>query len=153
MAIGLPGIYGAYRQPKDALGNATGLASSHPPTSPFHAQRVREINFCFDNDPKPSTKESVYKAIAKTGKLFKNQKCLVNVVTWDTQDNVHLKGVDDLIVAKGIDYYNTIYNTRQSLSEYILFKILDLKVDLTINETVYSAQGLTPALKMQLLLA
>ena len=143
VAIGLPGIYGAYRQPKDALLNPTGCAHLIPQLAPF-CTMGREINFCFDNDPKPSTKESVHKAIAKTGKLLKNQKCIVNVVTWDTQDNIHLKGVDDLIVAKGIDYYNTVYNTRQSLSEYILFKILDLKVDLTINERYFPRQ-LTPA--------
>ncbi len=103
------------------------------------ATKGREINFCFDNDPKLSTRENVHKAIAKTGKLFQYKGCIVNVVNWNDVE----KGVDDLIVAKGVDYYQGLYANRQSLSEYLLFKYLDLKADLTIHER-YFPDSLNP---------
>ncbi len=136
--IALPGIFSGFRQQRDKLGNVVGLPHLIPQLLPF-ATKGREINFVFDSDPKPTTQKNVRKAIAKTGKLLQNKGCLVNVVTWKDEE----KGVDDLIVAKGIDYYHGLYENRQSLAKYLLFQWLELKADLTIHER-YFPEGLNP---------
>ena len=56
-----------------------------PQLLPF-AATVREINFCFDNDQKPTTKENVHKALNKTGKLRQYNSCKVNIITWNTPE-------------------------------------------------------------------
>ncbi len=137
-AIAVPGIFNGYRQPKDEFGNKIGFPHLIPQLKPF-ATKGREINFCFDNDPKPKTRINVRKAIEKTGKLFSLAGCEVKVIQWDTLE----KGVDDLIVAKSRDYFEEVYNSRISLAEYQLNSFLDLTpyVDLTINER-YIPEGL-----------
>jgi Domain of unknown function (DUF3854) len=127
--IGLPGIWGGYRLEKDDVGNVIGLPYLIPQLVPFATQR-REINFCFDNDPKPKTKQAVRQATLKTGNLFKFKGCSVKVILWDSSD----KGVDDLIVSKGLSYFDAVYNARNPLELFELEGFKTLSPDLKINQ-------------------
>ena len=140
VALGLPGIWNGRRQPKDSFGNKIGLAFLIPQLKAF-AIEGREINFCFDNDPKPSTRKNVKEAISLTGKLFEKFGCRVKVVSWIKPE----KGVDDLIVARGKEVFKEVYNDRQPLSTFKLLDILDISrfVSQTINDR-YLGEELIP---------
>ena len=127
VAIALPGIYGGYRQLKDNWGNKIGKPRLIPQLEVF-AHKDREIIFAFDNDTKSKTIANVRTAIRVTGRLLANRGCKITVLRWNTLE----KGVDDLIVAKGVDFFNVIYNNRQPLSN---FNVLDL-IDLSKYDTV-----------------
>ncbi len=131
VAIALPGIWNGIRRPKDEFGKKTGLTFLIPQLKVF-AAKGREINFCFDNDAKPSAKKLVKKALLATGKLFEKEGCTVKVITWNELE----KGVDDLIVAHGVEAFEQAYQARKPLSSYKLLDILDLSpyVSLTIDE-------------------
>lgn len=121
VAIALPGIYSGYRQKKDEYGIKISLPYLIPQLQVF-AEKNREIAFCFDNDNKLKTVKNVRKAIAKTGKLFVREGCRVSVVKWDFPE----KGVDDLIVARGVECFRQLYKDRLNLSKYNLASLLDL---------------------------
>ena len=135
VAIALPGIYNGYRQPKNDWGHKIGLAYLIPQLQAF-AQPDRKIIFCFDNDTKSKTVLNVRKAIALTGKLFERQGCSVSVISW----NCPSKGVDDLIVNKGVDYLHALIQNRISLSKFQLTSLLDLSkyAPLCVNERYLS---------------
>lgn len=127
--IGLPGIWGGYRQEKDDGGNVIGLPHLIQKLIPF-AALGREISFCFDNDPKPKTRQAVEAAISKTGNLFKFKGCQVSVLTWDYSS----KGVDDLIAARGSECFDLIYHKRISLELFKLKGFKTLYPNLTVNQ-------------------
>ncbi|WP_206818205.1 plasmid replication protein, CyRepA1 family, partial [Chroococcus sp. FPU101] len=120
-AVGLSGIYNGYRQERDDYRNSLGLPYLIPQLEPF-ATKGREISFCFDNDSKPKTKQAVRQATLKTGNLFKYKGCKVSVILWDCSE----KGVDDLIAAKGTEYFDAVCQARKSLELFNLegFKAL-----------------------------
>lgn len=120
-AISLPGIYGGYRRHKDMWGNKCGKPYLHPLLQLF-ATENRDITFCFDNDVKPKTIEAVNNAIAKTGKFFSLVKAMVYVVSWDYPE----KGVDDLIVARGIEIFEAALEERLPLSKFNFLRLFDL---------------------------
>ena len=116
-AIALPGINNGYRTPKDQWGHRIGKSYLIPQLQAFTTKsaaqaKKRAIYFVFDQDTKPNTIKAVNAAIKKTGYLLQQANCEVKVVTWDS----HLgKGVDDLIVKEGKEYFNTIYDQALSL--------------------------------------
>ena len=116
-AIALPGINNGYRTPKDQWGKRIGKSYLIPQLQVFTTNSVakarkREIYIIFDQDTKPNTIKAVNAAIKKTGYLLQQANCEVKVVTWDS----HLgKGVDDLIVKEGQEYFNSVYDQALSL--------------------------------------
>ncbi|MGK7946975.1 MAG: plasmid replication protein, CyRepA1 family [Microcystaceae cyanobacterium] len=130
-AIAVSGIWNGIRQPKDEFGHKIGLPYLIPQLKIFTGGD-REINLVFDHDEKWETQKKVRQAIEKTGKLLELSGAKVKVVTWRSGE----KGVDDLIVAKGQEYYESVYNNRLNLSEYKLKAFLDLTpyISLNINE-------------------
>ena len=132
-AISLPGIYGGYRQPKDMWGNKSGKPYLHPLLHLF-ATENRQITFCFDNDSKPKTIAAVQTAIAITGKLLSKLNAMVYVVGWGGAE----KGVDDFIVAKGIEAFDSAMEERIPLSKFNFLRLFDLsKYDPTKISTEY----------------
>ena len=121
VAIALPGIYGGYRQLKDNWGNKIGKPRLIPQLEVF-AEGEREIIFAFDNDTKPKTIANVRAAIKITGGLLASKGCKVTVLRWNTPE----KGVDDLIVAKGVESFHCLYNNRQPLFLFNLYDLIDL---------------------------
>ena len=81
VAIALPGVWNGYRKNKDKLGNKVGLPYLIPQLEAF-AHGGREFNFAFDHDIKPTTVQSVRKAITQTGNLLVQKGCQVNVIQW-----------------------------------------------------------------------
>ncbi len=131
VSIALPGIYGGYRQERDNFNKKVGKPKLIPELEVF-THPDREIIFAFDNDNKPKTIANVWNAIQTTGALFKKKSCKVSVISWNTTE----KGVDDLILAKGIDFFQTLYNNRKSLSDFNIFTLLDLSAydPIQVNE-------------------
>ncbi len=121
VAIALPGIYGGYRQERDNWGNKIGFPRLIPQLEIF-AHKEREIIFAFDNDTKPKTIANVRAAIKVTGGLLASRGCKITVLRWNTPE----KGVDDLIVAKSVDFFNVFYNNRQPLSNFNVLDLIDL---------------------------
>lgn len=114
VAIGLPGVWGGVRQPKDEHGNPDGMPSLIKQLQVF-AQAGRRIYFCFDQDGRRETTRSVSKAIAKTAKLFVAQKCEVKVITWLPGLG---KGIDDVLVAFGREKFDELYRDAATFDEW-----------------------------------
>ncbi|NJO94580.1 MAG: DUF3854 domain-containing protein [Hydrococcus sp. RM1_1_31] len=146
VAIALPGIFNGYRQKRDEFGNKIGFPNLIPQLEVF-ATNGREISFCFDRDFKPNTIENVRKAIAITGKLLTFKGCQVSVIGWDYPD----KGVDDLIAARGVDCFHSLYENRVSLERFKLGNLLDLggRVSLRVNQR-YLSKSLVPPTDAQI---
>jgi hypothetical protein len=111
VAIALSGVSNGYRSPKDTLGNKIGKSYLAEDVAAFvTSDRIHDI--CFDSDIKPKTVKGVNANIRAFGALInakakelggKGDKVLV--LTWES----HLgKGVDDLIVAHGIETFEAI---------------------------------------------
>lgn len=107
VSLSVPGVFNGYRKETGKL----------IPQLQTFATPQREWNICFDNDNKPSTIANVKGAIAKTGKLLEKEGCKVNVLQWRYPE----KGIDDLIVKRGSEVFEEIYDSRFTLS-YFLFK-------------------------------
>ncbi|WLT40667.1 DUF3854 domain-containing protein (plasmid) [Synechocystis sp. B12] len=120
VAIGLPGIYGGYRS-KDAEGNPLIKKELIPQLQVF-LQTGREFVFCFDNDPKPSTRKAVRTAIANCGNLLAGEKRTISVMEWRQR----VKGIDDLIVADGEGKLDQVFAARVRLEAYKLAPYTDI---------------------------
>ena len=141
VAIGLSGIYGGYRQPKDSWGNKIGLPYLIPQLKVF-AQQGREIIFAFDNDSKPSTIKNVRTAIANTGELYAKENCQISTLAWEYPE----KGVDDLIVARGQDCFHELYKNRIPLekdSKVIKIALWQQQQEVNKNRTWQQLTNLT----------
>ncbi|MBE9229381.1 DUF3854 domain-containing protein [Phormidium sp. LEGE 05292] len=110
VAIGLPGIWNGRRVDKDA---ATKTSSLIPELQIF-TQKGRTFVFCFDRDEKPSTLKAVRSATWHTGKLLFDAGSEVKVLSWDLPH----KGVDDLLVAKGEEYFEKIFSLAPTFAEW-----------------------------------
>ncbi|MGI2908545.1 plasmid replication protein, CyRepA1 family [Tolypothrix sp. VBCCA 56010] len=131
VAIALPGISCGIRGSFDPI---TGkILNRHliPELQKF-ATPGREIYFCFDNDPKPTTKANVDLSIQRTGGLLAAAGCIVKVITLLGNQ----KGVDDFIVANGIDALERLYKAAVSLEVYTtsLLWQLTYKATLRLNQ-------------------
>ena len=128
-AISIPGVWNGCPTEKDKFGYKIGLPRLIPQLALF-ATIDREINICFDEDEKQKTRITVKKATERLGGLFGRAGCQVKILTWDAPE----KGVDDLIASKGIEYFESVYDSRLSLAEYKIQGFVHLIPDLTINE-------------------
>ena len=106
IAIGLPGIWGGYRK---ELKETNGLIP------PLVALGSREILFAFDQDAKPATRKAVKSAMNATGNALKKIGATPHLLVWPDD----YKGVDDLIAAKGTDYFLSIFVKSQKTVEVI----------------------------------
>jgi hypothetical protein len=147
IAIALPGVYNGYRQPKTDWGQKIGNPTLIPQLRAF-AQKGREIIFCFDQDRKAKTVQTVRTAIANTGKLFEQFGCKVSVINWLYPE----KGVDDLIAARGKDCFDELYKERIYLRKFRLNTLVDLSKysPIILNER-YLGENLVPPDEAQLI--
>lgn len=108
VAIALPGIWNGRRKGSDH-------SPEHliPDLQPF-ATGGRPIQFCFDFETKRKTRRAVNLAILKTGRLFQQAGCPVEVLTLPGPD----KGVDDFIVAQGAQAFQQVYSQALSLQRW-----------------------------------
>jgi hypothetical protein len=146
VAIALPGIYNGYRQPKDEWNQKIGQPKLIPQLE-LLARGGREIIFCFDHDTKPETVKNVRTAIAKTGNLLQLKGAVVTVISWQDSE----KGIDDLIVKRGVNYFRSLYQKRISLADFKLLASLDIaKYQPLIVNQRYLSDRLIPSKQAQL---
>lgn len=113
-AVALPGIFGGYRVPRDEQGNRIGKSRLIPQLAVL-ATQGRPIYLAFDQDFKPTTIKTVSAAIRQLGYLLAQQRCPVNVMTWNPELG---KGVDDLIATHGQDVLDSIYQAAVPLDTW-----------------------------------
>jgi hypothetical protein len=122
VAIALSGVSNGYRTPKDEFKNKIGQSYLVEDVVKFvNGDRPHEI--CFDSDTKPKTVKGVNANIktfgalinAKAKEVSKSKHVLnvVRVITWKPELG---KGVDDLIVANGIEAFEAIAQRAKILN-------------------------------------
>ena len=133
-AIALPGIFNGCPKIKNSFGDDTGFYRLIPELEIF-AIPDRPIAFCFDHDEKPRTVTMVRKAIKRTGDQLSQKGCQVSVVSWSDP----YKGVDDLIAAKGADYFEMIFTSRSSFGEFKRTAYTDIRpwIDLNLDQPYF----------------
>ena len=116
VAIALSGVSNGYRTPKDALENKIGKSYLVEDVVKFvNGDRIHDI--CYDSDTKPKTIQGVNANIKAFGALInakaksKHDVDVVRVLSWEPELG---KGVDDLIVANGIETFEAIDKTSKS---------------------------------------
>ncbi|MBD1921960.1 MULTISPECIES: plasmid replication protein, CyRepA1 family [Cyanophyceae] len=130
VAIGLPGIYSGYRRLQDECWNPRGSRRLIPELEIF---KNHPIYFCFDHDEKDKTIRAVNTAIERTGQLLKwQQKCKIRVIDWEEPE----KGVDDFIVANGVDAFEKRRELAVSLTRWMVraFSELTYPANVTLNQ-------------------
>ncbi|MTJ23073.1 DUF3854 domain-containing protein, partial [Dolichospermum sp. UHCC 0352] len=127
IAVALPGISGAYRKVETNQKKHNLI-----PDIQLIATPKREITICFDNDPKPTTRINVRKAINATARLLKSKKCQVKITTW----NFPQKGIDDVLVVHGKAVIETIITTALPVSQWQTqpYYQLSRKINLNLNQ-------------------
>jgi len=106
VAIGLPGIWGAYRK-------NFGKPSLIPELEPF-TSGDRQFFFAFDQDEKRQTRQTNRKALQNTTNLLRAKNCMVSIIIWEPW----IKGVDDLIYAKGAEYFLVCYSKALTYEDW-----------------------------------
>jgi hypothetical protein len=106
VAIGLPGIWGGYRRNEGK--------PSLIPELDYFTTGDRHFYFAFDQDEKPKTRLANRKALQHTTKLLKAKRCKVSIITWEPL----IKGVDDLIFAKGVDHFLDCYKKASTYEDW-----------------------------------
>ncbi len=103
LAIGLPGVWGAYRK---------GIIEGLPPSLIPGLRSIvagREILFVFDQDSNPDTARMVGAAVKKTGECCLEAGALsTGRISWDLFDHPSCKGVDDLIKTEGAEVFDRL---------------------------------------------
>ena len=124
-AIGLPGIWGAYRK-------NDGLPSLIPQIECF-ASNGKKIYLAFDQDEKRSTRQTNRKALWCTAKLLKDKGCDARIIAWEPW----IKGVDDLIVAKGGKHFTACYQRALAFDDWMADGLRELtyKPDLRLDSS------------------
>jgi hypothetical protein len=78
------------------------------------AKGERQFYFAFDQDEKRKTRQTNRKALWSTAKLLTDSRCKVSVIGWEPM----IKGCDDLIVAKGPNYFVECYLKAMAFEDW-----------------------------------
>jgi hypothetical protein len=130
IAVGLPGINGAYRKVENTKKH------NLIPDIELFATPKREITFCYDNDVKPTTRKNVRIAIASTTRLLKSKKCQVKICDWTQEKGIPEKGIDDVLVVHGKEVVENIITTASPVSQWQTqpYYQLSRKINLNLNQ-------------------
>jgi hypothetical protein len=112
-AIALPGINSGYRVIRDFQDNT--IDRHLIPELAIFANKQQELSICFDYEAIPRKAKLLDTAIGHLGELLQRSGCNVKVIRLPGIE----KGIDDLIVAQGIDAFRAVYH-----------QALDLEIDL-----------------------
>ena len=121
VAIGVPGIWGAYRK-------NDGDPCLLPQLECF-TRKERDFYFAFDQDEKRKTRRANRKAIWSTAKLLLDLKCDVKIIQWEPT----IKGVDDLIVAKGEKHFIKSYEKALPFEDWQTNSLLELNYPVSLK--------------------
>ncbi|MCC0177786.1 DUF3854 domain-containing protein [Waterburya agarophytonicola K14] len=144
--VALPGINNGYRTPKDDRGKRIGKSHLIPQLAKL-ATPGRVVYLVFDRDSKPKTIKAVNAAIKKTGYLLEKAGCQVKVVTWKPSLG---KGVDDLIVERGREYFTQAYNDALDLATWKAksWTNLTYSTDIEVNSRYLPELDIPPQTKL-----
>lgn len=133
IAIGLPGVNGGYRTIKNEFGESTNQRYLIPDIQHF-ATSGRSFKITFDHDSKPETVQRVNAAINSFSRCLMKQGCSVSVVGlgWDYPE----KGIDDLIMARGVDVAREILDAASSFEQWLVqsYSQLSYLPSVTLNQ-------------------
>jgi Domain of unknown function (DUF3854) len=113
VAIAIPGITSGYRVVKDEFGKVT-RRQLIPDLAAF-AITKRSFYICFDFETQPKTIAAVNNAISQLGSLFQQKNCTVKAIELPGIE----KGVDEFIVAKGVNSFDKVYRQSVDLEIYL----------------------------------
>lgn len=128
VAIAIPGITSGYRVVRDKFGKV--VSRQLIPDLAAFAMTKRPFYICFDYETQPKKIAAVSNAIAQLGCLFQAKKCPVKVIELPGSE----KGVDELIVAKGVNSFDKVY--RQSVDLEIYLAQIKPHTELTIPPAI-----------------
>ncbi len=112
-AIGIPGITSGYRVAKDEFGKV--ISRQLIPDLAAFTISKRTFYICFDFETQPNKISAINNAICQIGFLFQAKNCSVQVVQLPGGE----KGVDDFILAKGINAFESVYRQSINLEVYL----------------------------------
>ena len=95
-------------------GKQKGKLKAIPTLAPF-LTNGRPIHLVFDSDI--TVKPQVQEALKHTGYLAAKEGCIVGVATWEYTEST--KGVDDLIVNKGIEAFESVMDNITLFKEWL----------------------------------
>ena len=135
-AIALYGVNGGYRANLRIGGEVIPLKQPEliDDLKPFIVPG-RPIVLAFDQDAKATTRQKVNKALLKFGGLLEQRGSIVRIAEWDGTQG---KGIDDLIVAAGLEAWEQSHTEALTFGEwralYALQQQLTRKPDLHIGD-------------------
>lgn len=119
VAISLPGIFGGYRREGNRL----------IPELAFFATAGRRFQICFDYETKPLVAHNIFLATCRLGQLLTRSGCEVQVMALPGPE----KGVDDLIVAQGIEAFEQVDRGSQEWSLWQTARLWALNTPPTLD--------------------
>jgi putative DNA primase/helicase len=115
VAVGLPGINGGYRTPRDEQMVKIGDPALVDCMTAI-ATKGREIIFCFDQDTKIATVRNCAFATETTAKLFRDHGCKTTVMSWNPL--LEMKGIDDLHFEWGLAAVDQSFGDRLTVAKW-----------------------------------
>ena len=112
---------------------------------PF-AQEGRKIAIALDRDTNPKAKRAVSTGISRLSWAFSRNGCDVVTVLWDSQDG---KGVDDLIVNKGIQAFETAFEQAKPYKLWQLGKHLEKRLARYKPDYSFDVPDLSQAINLE----
>jgi hypothetical protein len=113
VAIAVPGITSGYRVAKNNYGQV--MSRQLIPDLAAFAHNQRTFYICFDFETEPRKIAAVDNAIAQLGCLFQAKNCPVKVIKLPGVE----KGVDEFLLAQGINAFDLIYRQSVDLEIYL----------------------------------
>ncbi len=129
-AIALPGINSGYRVVKDFQGNTIGR--NLIPELAVFANPKQPLYICFDYESVPRKLKLLDTAIVHLGELLQQTKSIVKVVRLPGEE----KGVDDFIIAQGIDAFGELYRLSLDLETDLAQSKRHAELSYIINRVV-----------------
>lgn len=115
-AIAVPGINSGYRTDKDSWGNV--ISRQLIADLETFATPGREVYICFDWETKVETIKAVDRAIEHLGQLWQERGCTLKIIRLPGPE----KGVDEAIVAKGINIFKEAFSEASDLETDIAMR-------------------------------
>ncbi len=111
LVVALPGIFNGYRKNKQELEffDRTLIDDLQ-----VLCAAERPVYICFDYDHKLKTRRNVQLATSRLGKMLEQGGCAVRVISLPGPE----KGVDDFVVARGREPFDTLFRNAPTLEEW-----------------------------------
>lgn len=137
VAIALYGVNGGYQR---LPGDSRALI---PDVAKFAAPGTKHV-LTFDQDSQESTRKRVSAALFRFGGLLAKEGCEVSIASWNSQQG---KGVDDLIVNRGVDAWEAVCAEALPLRHWQIWQKLEHRLTYPTSISLSTADLSTLNLK------